>query len=166
MRHTRWVPAAGALDHVFDDELVPGTTGIPQRLLRGIEPFPTSRVVPYDTAYLSGFVVERYQVDLEQAAAAAGRQMQSHLEMLCARQVPGDTHRNLRVRTAFSQQTFKHTLVPIWLLTYTYGTRAFQVVANGFTGAIAGEYPKSAWKIAGVVLVALLILALILIAQD
>jgi hypothetical protein len=28
-----------------------------------------------------------------------------------------------------------------------YGRRAFQVVVNGYTGKIAGQYPKSIWKI-------------------
>jgi hypothetical protein len=165
VRHTRWVPAAGAIDHVFDDELVPGTTGVDQRLLRSVEPFPTQQVVPYDTAFLSGFVVERYQVDLEQAANAAVQQMHSHLEALCGRQVPGDTYRNLQIDPAYSNQTFKHTLVPVWLLTYTYGARTFQVVANGHTGALAGHYPKSVWKIAGVVFLVLLVVLLFIAAQ-
>jgi len=163
VRHTRWVPAAGAIDHVFDDELVPGTTGVEHRLLRRVEPFPTQQVVPYDTAYLSGFVVERYQIDLAQAANAATKQMHSHLESLCAGQVPGDTYRNLRIRPNFSNQTFKHTLVPVWLLTYTYGRRAFQVVANGHTGALAGDYPKSFWKIAGAITLVLLVLLIIMV---
>lgn len=38
-------------------------------------------------------------------------------------------------------------LTPIWLLTYNYGTRNFQVVINGYTGTIAGKYPKSWVKI-------------------
>lgn len=166
VRHTRWVPAAGELDHVFDDELVPGTTGVNTQLLRGVEPFPTQTAVPYDTAYLSGFVVEQYQVDLEQAATAAAQQMHSHLEMLCGQQVPGDTYRNLQIRPTYSNQTFKHTLVPVWLLTYTYGRRTFQVVANGHTGAIAGHYPKSFWKIAGVVALALIVLLVAILSQS
>jgi hypothetical protein len=51
------------------------------------------------------------------------------------------------VETDYSGQTFKHILVPIWLLTYNYGARNFQVVINGYTGAIAGKYPKSWIKI-------------------
>jgi hypothetical protein len=66
---------------------------------------------------------------------------------MCATQVPGDTQRNLNVATDFSGQTFKHILAPIWLLTYTYGARSFQVVINGYTGTIAGNYPKSWIKI-------------------
>ena len=67
---------------------------------------------------------------------------------LCAAQVPGDTYRNLVVRIAYSRQTFKHILAPVWLMSYTYGARSFQCVQNGVTGAIQGEYPKSPWKIA------------------
>ena len=58
----------------------------------------------------------------------------------CARaQVPGDTYRNLQIHPTFSAQTFKHILVPVWLLTYNYGARAFQVVVNGYTGRMAGR---------------------------
>ena len=161
VRHTRWVPAAGELDHTFDDEPVPGTTGINHDLLRGVEPFPTQQAVPYDTAYLSGFPVERYQIDLVGAAKTASDQMHAHLTSLCGAQVPGDTYRNLVIHPRYSAQTFKHLLLPVWLLTYTYGARRFQVVANGHTGQIAGEYPKSFWKIAGVVAAVLLMAAII-----
>ena len=69
------------------------------------------------------------------------------MRRLCSAQVPGDTQRNLRVDTDYSGQTFKHILVPLWLLTYNYSARNFQVVINGYTGAIAGKYPKSWIKI-------------------
>ena len=73
--------------------------------------------------------------------------MDAELERLCAAQVPGDTHRSLQVNADYSGQTFKHILVPLWLLTYNFGARNFQVVLNGYTGAIAGKYPKSWVKI-------------------
>jgi hypothetical protein len=45
--------------------------------------------------------------------------------------------------------------VPLWLLTYDYGRRKYQVVINGSTGAIAGKYPLSWVKIFLAVLLAL-----------
>ena len=161
-RRTRWEPASGVVDTFFDDEAVPGTQGLAPGLLRRIEPFPTGEVVPYDTAFLSGHVVEHYKVVLLDAAQRAQEQMHSRLEQLCAQQVPGDTHRSLRIHPDYSNRTFKHILVPIWLLSYNYGARAFQVIVNGYTGAIAGEYPKSVWKILLLVLAA--VLAALLIA--
>jgi hypothetical protein len=146
-RRTRWEPASGVIDHAFDDEPVPGTQGLPLDLLRQVEPFPTGEVVAYDTGFLSGHVVEHYKVVLFDAAARALDQMRDKLEQLCARQIPGDTYRNLRIAPEYSSRTFKHVLVPVWLLSYNYGARAFQVIVNGYTGRIAGRYPYSPWKI-------------------
>ena len=159
-RRTRWEPASGVVDTFFDDEAVPGTQGLPLKLLRQIEPFPTGDVVAYDTAFLSGHVVEHYKVVLLDAARHGQDQMNARLEQLCAQQVPGDTCRNLRIHPDYSQRTFKHVLVPVWVLSYDYGRRAFRVVVNGYTGTIAGEYPKSIWKI--LLLVAAVLLAAII----
>ena len=166
VQHTRWVPASGELDHFFDDEPVPATKGVDHALLRQVEPFPTAEVVPYDTAFLSGFVVERYQINLEEAAAASVAQMHDALEGLCGAEVPGDTYRNLQIQPHYSAQTFKHTLLPIWLLTYTYGAKTFNVIANGYTGEIAGNYPQSFWKIAFAVLAAIIVILTIIALQD
>jgi len=57
---------------------------------------------------------------------------------------------------AHSRQTFKHILAPIWLMSYTFGAKSFQCVQNGVTGAIQGEYPKSPWKIAFLVIAILI----------
>lgn len=164
VQHVRWQPASGIVDRFFDDEPVPGTHGLDQRLLRQVEPFPTTDLVPYETAYLSGFVVEHYQVVLIDAARRSQDQMRRQLEALCAGEVPGDTHRNLRIAPEFSAQTFKHILVPVWLLAYTYGSTRYQVIVNGYTGAIAGQYPKSPWKILFVILLAMIVLLIVLYA--
>ncbi|HEX5474325.1 MAG TPA: hypothetical protein VFX12_06665 [Vicinamibacterales bacterium] len=162
VQQVRWEPAAGEVQHFFDDEPVAGTHGISRALLAHVEPFMTNELVPYDTAYLSGFVVEHYQVVLLDAAHAAQETMTRKLYDICAAAVPGDTLRNLQIHPTFSGQTFKHILVPVWLLTYTYGPAVYQVVVNGHTGRIAGQYPKSPWKVALLVLaIALVVLVLL-----
>jgi len=67
------------------------------------------------------------------------------------------------VDTDYSGQTFKHILTPIWLLTYNYGSQNFQVVINGYTGVIAGKYPKSWVKISLAVLGAMVTIGIILL---
>lgn len=166
VRHTRWEPASGRLDHFFDDEPIPGSRGVEVDLLRQVEPFPTRDLVPYDTAFLSGFVVEHYQVVLIDAARSAQESMNAQLRSMCGAQVPGDTYRDLQIYPEYSGQTFKHILAPIWLLTYDYGGKAFQVVVNGYTGRMAGRYPKSFWKIFLFVLfMAAVVLTVILLAN-
>jgi hypothetical protein len=157
-RRVEWSPAAGQLDHAFDDELVCASVGVSAALLRKIEPFPTATLVPYDPGYLAGWTVERYQIDLDNAAARSREQMDVKLRQLCAAAVPGDTYRNLQVQATYTGQTFKHILVPIWLLTYTYGSKVYHVAANGVTGRMAGERPWSWIKIALLILIALIVL--------
>jgi predicted RNA-binding Zn-ribbon protein involved in translation (DUF1610 family) len=161
VRHVRWENATGTVTHFFDDQPVPGTQGIRHDLLRGIEPFPTADLVPYDAAMLSGFVVEHYQVVLLDAAERSVAQMRAALEAMCAQQVPGDTHRGLEIFPTFSGQTFKHVLLPVWLLTYDYGATPYQVVVNGYTGKMEGTYPVSWWKVAGLVLLAIVVLLIV-----
>ena len=163
VQHTRWEPSAGALSHFFDDELVPASRGVQPKLLRGVEPFPTQQLVPYNAGYLSGWVVERYQLDLLAAAQQARATMDAELRRMCAGQVPGDTHRNLQVDADYSGQTFKHILVPIWLLTYSFGAKTFQVLINACSGSIAGEYPKSWVKITLAVLATLAVVGLVIL---
>lgn len=162
VRKVRWYPTSGSLDHFFDDELVSASRGVHADLLRQVEPFPTKELVPYSASFVSGWLVERYQIDLPAAADLARQRMQSATERLCASRVPGDTHRDLRVRADFSAQTFKHILTPVWLLTYDFHGKSFQCVINGYTGSIAGEYPKSWIKITLAVIAALAVIGVVI----
>jgi hypothetical protein len=161
-RRVRWEPAAGELSTAFDDELVSATLGIHAHLLKAIEPFPTDTLKPYDRGYVSGWVVEQYQIDLVGAAERSRAAMEAKVQALCAQAIPGDTYRNLEVASTYSDQTFKHTLLPVWLLRYDYGRKNYQVVVNGVTGKTAGEQPYSWIKIllaALAVIVAVLVIA-------
>lgn len=161
VRHVRWEPASGSLEHFFDDDLVAGSQGVHADLLEKIEPFPTTTdLKPYAPEFVRGWTVERYQVDLRLAAELNMVQMERAVHDLCAKAVPGDTYRNLSVRTTYRGRTFKHVLVPVWVVSYTYGSRVFQLLANGYTGAIAGQRPYSWIKITLAVLAALVVFAL------
>ena len=166
VRRVRWTPAAGSLSHVFDDELVCASLGVDAGRLRAVEPFPTDTLVPYDAGYLSGWTVERYQIDLVAASTRSRSVMDAKLREMCAAQVPGDTYRNLDVQASFADQTFKHILAPIWLLTYSYGSRTFQVVVNGVTGTMSGSRPWSWIKITLAVIAVILVILLLSMLSD
>ncbi len=144
----RWEPAAGFLEKSFDDVPVPASKGLPPGLARGVEPFPTGGLVPYDPQYLSGFLAEEYAVDLPDAVAVAKERMTHEVYAACGAQVPGDTHRNLSVSTAWSGVTCKNALLPLWISAYEYGGKPFRFLVNGVTGKVDGNAPFSAAKIA------------------
>jgi hypothetical protein len=164
---TRWQSASGALEHFFDDLLIPASRGVHEKLLLKLEPFPTTKELkPYDPGYISGWVVEQYQIDLVAAAQASRTRMDGELRSMCSAKVPGDTQRNLQVKADYSAQTFKHVLLPVWLLTYTYGARSFQVTVNGATGKVAGEYPISWVKVTIVTLIVILIIVIWMVLSN
>lgn len=166
-RYTRWEYASGHVSSDFDDVLVPASKGVRPMLLEKLQPFPTTTdLLPYDPGYLSGWVVEQYQIDLVQAAQDSRQRMDAILRSQCTSEIPGDTSRNLQIFPEYSAVTFKHVLLPVWLLTYTYGTKTYQVAVNGATGKISGEYPLSWVKITIAIVIALIILGIFMSQQN
>lgn len=157
---TRWEPAEGVLEHFFDDLPVAASRGLPPDLARGIEPFPTADLVPYEPSYLSGFLAEEYAVGPKEALAAGQRRMTEQLHALCSREVPGDRHRNLQIRTAWSGIAVKNGLFPVWIAAYRYGDKPFRFLVNGVTGKTDGHAP---WSLVKIVLAALAALLLFII---
>lgn len=162
VQKTRWVPASGQRQDFFDDELVCASKGLPPKLIGGICPFELEQLVPYESAFLAGFVAEEYQMGLEEGWNVAHARMEAELQARCGGDVPGDTYRFLQVQSAYSQRSFKHLLLPVWVAAYLYNGQSYRFLVNGQTGKTSGEAPLSWWKIAGAVLLAILAILLFL----
>ena len=160
-RRTKWRPASGHVSTWFDDIVISGSRGLDTELLQHLEPFPTKDLVPYETRYVSGWQVEHYQVPLLDGARLGFGTMEGILREMCGREVPGDTYRNLQIYPEFSDKTFKHILVPIWLLAYQYRGKTWQGAVNAVTDTAHARFPLSAWKIAFVTILVIAIIALI-----
>jgi DNA-directed RNA polymerase subunit RPC12/RpoP len=160
-QRTRWEPASGHHAEFFDDELVCGSQGVEEGLAQAVCPYDLSELTSYEASYLAGFVAEEYQIDLGAAWERGRESIRRQLYQACASEVPGDTHRNLHVDTAFSQKMYRHVLLPLWIAAYQYNGRPYRFLVNGQTGEVQGEAPLSWWKITFAVLAALLV-ALIL----
>ena len=161
-RRTRWRPARGHVSTWFDDIAISGSHGMQGDLLRRLEPFPLKELTPYETRFVSGWEVEQYQVPLLDAARQGFGVMQESLRGMCAREVPGDTYRNLRISPAYSGKTFKHVLVPVWLVSYRYRGKLYQGGVNAVTRETYAKSPLSPWKIMGIVVAILIIVIMVL----
>jgi hypothetical protein len=160
-QQVRWRGVSGQVSQVFDDTLVCGSRGVHPALMRAIEPFPTTtELQPFDAAYVSGWTVERYALDLKTAAGLGRQRMEQALQQRCVQDIGADTYRNLQMQAQFQRQTFKHVLLPVWLVSYQYGAKTFQVVMNGHSGQVAGEYPKSWVKIGAALVLGAMVLYL------
>ncbi|MFW5658658.1 MAG: hypothetical protein ACOCZ8_01630 [Bacteroidota bacterium] len=158
-RRVRWEPASGSLTKYFDDVLVIASKGVTQHRAERIFPYKLQEAVDYQPEFLLGKTAELYELDVEQGYEVADGIMDDEIRSECARQVPGDTHRNLRVSTNKSNITFKHLLLPMFIAAYIYNDKSYQVVVNGETGKISGEKPLSTIKIIIAVVLGLALVA-------
>ncbi len=161
VQRTRWVPAWGQRDDFFDDTLVCASRGLPPELVSKFESFDTKQLTPYDPQFLAGWRAESYAVDLMPAWGSAQQRMTDVQRSRCGSDVPGDTHRNLTVRSQFSRVTFKHVLLPIWIADYRYGGKPYQFLVNGQTGEVVGKAPWSTAKIVLAILAAVLLVTVV-----
>ena len=61
--------------------------------------------------------------------------------------IGGDKQRVHSIDTKYHAITFKHLLLPVWIMAYKYNDKVYQVLINAGTGEVQGERPYSVWKI-------------------
>lgn len=144
----RWYPAAGSVARTFDDVLVVASTSLPRELAEEVEPWDLDKLVDYADEYLSGFIAERYQVDVRAGWERAQERMAPVIESDVRRDIGGDRQQIHSMRTAHSDVTFKHILLPVWICSYRYKARIYRFLVNARTGEVQGQRPWSWVKIA------------------
>ncbi len=157
VRHTRWYPASGRVARDFDDVLIMASGSLPGRLGDELTPWDLGALVPYGPEYLAGFQAEGYTVSLADGHTEARERMAAVILQDVRRDIGGDEQRVNDVDTDWSDETFKHILLPIWTAAYKYNGKSYRFLVNGQTGEVQGERPWSVWKIAFAVLLALTI---------
>ena len=161
VQKTRWEPASGYLQLRFDDVLVPATESVEREMIERIYPFDTGALVAYEPSFLSGWAAEAYTVGLQPGWETGQQIMDDKVYQACSREVPGDTHRNLQVKTAYSHMTYKHVLFPVWLASYRYSDKVYHFLVNGQTGEVQGQAPVSWIKVMLAVLLVIAIIAVL-----
>ena len=148
VQHTRWYPASGVVKGSFDDILVPASESLPKAQVEELEPWDLENLVPFNAKFLSGFITEKYQVNLERGFESAKGIMESSITSLINTDIGGDTQRIHSRRTNFANITFKHILLPAYVSAYKFKDKLYRFMVNARTGEVQGERPFSALKIA------------------
>lgn len=165
---TKWYPTSGHIDYFFDDVLVRASNKLSKTLLSWIEPYNTKNVASYSPDYMSGYCSEIYTIDLQEAHNEAINKMSSDIYYMAERDVLRryDRVSSIRLHTSYSDETYKHIFIPVYSTAYTYKNKYYNVLINGETGKIKGEYPKSPVKIAAIIIIILSILFGIYLASS
>jgi DNA-directed RNA polymerase subunit RPC12/RpoP len=150
VRKTRWVPSSGDRNGFYNDELIVASKGLDYHLVFKIYPFHLQNLIPYKPEFLSGWCAEEYAIDVRQGWEIAKDNIKSDERSKCASDVPGDTHRFLRVNTSFDNIKYKHVLLPIYVASYHYKNKTYHFLINGQTGELQGYAPISWVKVGAV----------------
>ena len=154
-RRTRWSPAHGRFQRFFDDVLVLANTGLRRDFMQSLEPWPLLKVVPFNQQMMAGYLARTYDVELDVCFGEAKQRIDHALNNEVRLRIGGDTQQINSINTQYDAITFKHLLLPTWLLAYPYRGRTYQVFINAATGEVQGERPWSVWKILFAVMAAL-----------
>jgi DNA-directed RNA polymerase subunit RPC12/RpoP len=162
VRRTRWHYVSGEVDHFFDDVLVCASRSLPDPLITHLEPWDLGHLEGFQPQFLAGFRTERYTIGLADGFAIARQIMDGEIRTLCCQDIGGD-HQSLEgVQTQHVGMTYKHILLPVWLAVYRYQNQTYRIAVNARTGEVAGDRPYSWIKIALLVLVCAIVLALVI----
>jgi hypothetical protein len=163
VQETEWWPLAGRYHRYFSGYLVSGSRGLPQADADRIQPFQLPALKRYEPYFLAGWLCEEYSVSREEALRLCQEEFFRRAQQGVATFLPGDTQRELAVRTEFSQVSSDLCLLPLYVLSYRYRNRLYRFLVNGQTGKTAGDKPVSWSKVGAAVGVALAVLLLLVL---
>ncbi len=154
----RWTYRDGAFQRFFDDITIIAATKQHIDLVEALEPWPLDRMMPFTPEVLAGFYSRTYDVDLEDGFRSARQRVEAMLSIEVRQRIGGDTQQVHSQQTNYSAITFKHILLPVWLMAYRYRDKTYQVMMNAATGEVSGHRPYSWVKIGFAVLLATILI--------
>ena len=126
----------------FEHVPVDGSSKMADDLMESIEPYNISDAVHFQTAYLAGYVADKYDVTAEESVDRANQRVKRSTEEVFAETVEGYTTvtpENTNVQ--FHGGKARYALYPVWLLNTTWNGNQYVFAMNGQTGKFVGDLP-------------------------
>lgn len=142
------VHRAGTL--AFENIPVDASSKMPDAHMDAIEPYDYKDLRPFSTAYLPGYMADKYDVSAEECARHADERALNTTEAKLAETVAGyatcvPTDKRMHIRRGKA----KYALMPVWMLSTKWNGQNFLFAMNGQTGKLIGDLPISKSKLIG-----------------
>ena len=150
---------------------VDGSKKADDAYMEAVEPFDCKEAVDFNSAYLSGYLADKYDVTAEESIDRANERVRNSTVSAFAATTDGYTgvmpeHTSIR----FSNGKIRYALLPVWMLHIKYRDAMYAFAVNGQTGKVVGQYPvdnAKKWKyfakIAGIAYAAAAVIAYLLL---
>ena len=139
---------------VFDNVPVDGSKKMPDDLMESLEPYDFKEAVDFKSAYLAGFMADRYDVGVQESIEKVNMRIKMSTEEMFLSTVDGLgnvlTERSyIRLNNGIA----KYALYPVWLLNTKWEGNIYTFAMNGQTGKFIGDLPldkRAFWRKFGV----------------
>ena len=140
-----------SFDHVPAD----GSRKMDDTLMESIEPYNFQEAVPFQQAYLAGYLADRYDVNVDERIDRARERIRVCTEQAFRKTVRGYNGRtsvkdsNVQIHNA----SYWYAMYPVWILNTTWKGEKFIFAMNGQTGKMVGDLPidrSKFWKSVGI----------------
>lgn len=126
----------------FDGIPMDGSSKLDDAIMESIEPFDYSQMVDFDTAYLTGFFADKYDVEAKAGEERIRQRAGNTLDAMIAPSLVGYStiiplNRNQNIRHGKA----KYVLLPVWMLHTKYKDKTYVFAMNGQTGKMTGTFP-------------------------
>lgn len=129
-------------DAAFAGIPMDGSSKMEDTFMESIEPFDLSKLVRYDSAYLTGFMADKYDVESEAGEERIRQRVDQSIRDQLSPTFAGyssviPASRNLQVHHSQAH----YVMLPVWILNTKYKDKIYTFAMNGQTGKMTGSFP-------------------------
>ena len=126
----------------FDNVPVDGSAKMTDELMESIEPYDFADAVPFRTAYLAGYLADKYSISAQDSVERANERVRRSTENAFSSTVTGYASVELENSSiCLHGGKAKYALYPVWLLSTQWQGQNFLFAMNGQTGKFVGDLP-------------------------
>ena len=126
----------------FDNVPVDGSEKMANDLMESIEPFSYAEAKPFQTAFLSGYVADKYDVESDACIGIANERVKESTIRTFRDTIQGyDVVTTEKSSINLKNGSVKYALCPVWILNTTWNGNKYTFAMNGQTGKFVGNLP-------------------------
>ena len=133
---------------------VDGSSKMEDDMMESLEPYDLNDAVPFQTAYMAGYLADKYDVSSEESVQRANQRVKQSTSDAFRRTVVGyDSVVTEKETIQLEDGRARYALYPVWLLNTEWNGQKYTFAMNGQTGKFVGNLPvdKGAyWKWCGI----------------
>jgi len=131
----------------FEKIPVDGSTKMPDDYMDSIEPYDYQELTAFSTAYMPGFLADKYDMTAEECSERADKRAEKTIEKCLRDTVTGyEGVIDGEKLTKLHRGTVKYALLPVWILNTKWNGQNYLFAMNGQTGKMVGDLPVDKTK--------------------